>query len=112
MEFMVIIGLNKSFSSSHLSVQYPVFCGLVYFGLLQTNLHMAIREAKQIIKSKAKGKVLMGFNMSCCIIIYVRFWLWHAFVLLLLTTNFAFAQSIIKNLPAFDGDLPFKLETG
>ncbi|PRQ52397.1 putative sinapoylglucose--sinapoylglucose O-sinapoyltransferase [Rosa chinensis] len=50
--------------------------------------------------------------MRSNVIIYVRFWLWHAFILLLLTSNFALAQSIIKNLPAFQGDLPFKLETG
>ncbi|XP_040363474.1 serine carboxypeptidase-like 18 isoform X3 [Rosa chinensis] len=50
--------------------------------------------------------------MRSNMIIYVRFWLWHAFILLLLTSNFALAQSIIKNLPAFQGDLPFKLETG
>ncbi|XP_062024364.1 serine carboxypeptidase-like 18 isoform X2 [Rosa rugosa] len=50
--------------------------------------------------------------MRSNMIIYVRVWLWHAFILLLLTSNFALAQSIIKNLPAFQGVLPFKLKTG
>ncbi|ONH91986.1 hypothetical protein PRUPE_8G148200 [Prunus persica] len=70
-------------------------------------------QRQTIFLSSTRKKEKKRRMLSCSRSIYFTIWVCQAFFLLLvLLTNYGASQTIVKNLPGFSGDLPFKLQTG